>query len=139
MAEEIYRVMIVDDEPLQLSLVGRMLRTSGFRVVSTDSTMGATNMARSFQPHLILLDVQIPGLGGDRLVPLLRRTSPDTLLVLYSACDPDKLRRLSMEVAADAWISKSEDMGKLTMRIKELIVKDLAQKAQQRASKKPPP
>jgi two-component system, OmpR family, response regulator len=129
MADDDYRVMIVDDDPLQLSLVGRTLRSDGFRVVSSDSTLGVTNTVRSFQPHLILLDVRIPELPGDRLVPLLRRTSPDTLLILYSACDQDQLRRIATQVSADGWISKSEEIGKLGKKIKELIVKDIAAKA----------
>ncbi len=104
MVDESYRVMIVDDDPLQLSLVGRTLRGDGFRVVSSDSTLGVTNTVRNFQPHLILLDVRIPELPGDRLVPLLRRTAPETLLILYSACDHDQLRRLSAQVSADGWI-----------------------------------
>jgi DNA-binding response OmpR family regulator len=130
MAEEGYRVMIVDDDPLQLSLVGRTLRGDGFRVVSSDTTLGVTNTVRSFQPHLILLDVRIPELPGDRLVPLLRRTAPETLLILYSACDTDQLRRISSQVAADGWISKSEEIGNLSRRLKALIVKDIALKAQ---------
>ncbi len=130
-----YRVMLVDDEPLQLALVGRTLRAEGFRVVSTDSSLGVTNTVRTFQPHLMLLDVRIPGLSGDRLVPLVRRAAPNTLLILYSACDQDQLRRLTAQVVADGWISKSEEIGKLSRRLKELIVKGQAAKIQQRATK----
>ena len=126
MADEPYRIMLVDDEPLQLALVGRTLRADGYRVVSTDSSLGVTNTARSFQPHLMLLDVRIPELSGDRLVPLLRRITPETLLILYSACDPEQLRRLASVVGADGWISKSDAIGKLSGRVKELIVKKAA-------------
>lgn len=135
MSDENFRVMVVDDDPLQLALVGRTLRADGFRVVSSDSTLGVTNTARSFLPHLILLDVRIPELPGDRLVPLLRRTSPDTLLILYSACDIDQLRRLTAQVSADGWISKSEEVGRLGKKLRELIVKSLTMKAIQRANK----
>lgn len=137
MTEENYRIMLVDDEPLQLALVGRTLRAEGFRVVSTDSSLGVTNTARSFQPHLMLLDVRIPELSGDRLVPLIRRIAPDTLLILYSACDPDHLRRLATLVSADGWISKSEEIGKLSKRLKEIIAKGAAAKS--RAAKPFPP
>jgi DNA-binding response OmpR family regulator len=135
MSDDAYRIMLVDDEPLQLALVGRTLRADGYRVVSTDSSLGVTNTARSFQPHLMLLDVRIPELSGDRLVPLLRRITPDTLLILYSACDPDQLRRLASLVSADGWISKSDEIGKLSNRLKELIVKKAA--ARSRAAKPP--
>jgi DNA-binding response OmpR family regulator len=135
MSEENYRIMLVDDEPLQLALVGRTLRSEGFRVVSTDSSLGVTNTVRSFQPHLMLLDVRIPELSGDRLVPLVRRIAPETLLVLYSACDQDQLRRLTAMVAADGWISKSEEVGKLGKRVKDLIVKGRSGKDSSRTIK----
>ena len=133
MSEVNYRVMLVDDEPLQLSLVGRTLRADGFRVVSTDSSLGVTNTVRSFLPHLILLDVRIPELSGDRLVPLIRRIAPETQLILYSACDPDQLRRLTAAANADGWISKSDEIGKLSGRLKAILVKSAAIRA--RASK----
>jgi DNA-binding response OmpR family regulator len=135
MSDEPYRIMLVDDEPLQLALVGRTLRSDGFRVVSTDSSLGVTNTVRSFQPHLMLLDVRIPELSGDRLLPLVRRIAPSTLLILYSACDQDQLRKLAAQVAADGWISKSEEIGKLSRRLKELIVKSQAVKDLHRSSK----
>ena len=135
MSDETYRVMLVDDEPLQLSLVGRTLRADGFRVVSTDSSLGVTNTVRTFQPHLMLLDVRIPELSGDRLLPLIRRIAPSTLLILYSACDPEQLRRLATQASADGWISKSEEIGKLSRRLKEMIVKREAVKDLHRASK----
>ena len=135
MSEENYRIMLVDDEPLQLSLVGRTLRADGFRVVSTDSSLGVTNTVRTFQPHLMLLDVRIPELSGDRLVPLVRRIAPETLLILYSACDQDQLRRLASTVSADGWISKSDDIGKLSKRLKDLIVKGRSGKDSSRMNK----
>lgn len=136
MAEEAFRILIVDDDPLQLSLVGRTLRGEKFQVMSTDSPLGVTNTVRTFQPHAVLLDVKIPELPGDRLVPLLRRSSPNTLLILYSASDVDQLRKLTQTVAADAWISKSDDIGRLGRKLKELIVKDRALKVA--ARNKPP-
>jgi DNA-binding response OmpR family regulator len=135
MPDEAYRVLIVDDDPLQLSLVGRTLRGDGFRTMSTDSALGVTNTVRTFQPHLVLLDVRIPELPGDRLVPLLRRSAPGTLLILYSACDQDQLRKLSTQVGADGWISKSDEISRLGKKLKEFIVKDVAARAQNRSSK----
>src|SRR3569832_862143 len=126
MADEAFRILIVDDDPLQLSLVGRTLRGEKFQVMSTDSPLGVTNTVRTFQPHAVLLDVKIPELPGDRLVPLLRRSSPNTLLILYSASDVDQLRKITAQVGADGWISKSDECLRLGRMLKEFITKDLA-------------
>jgi DNA-binding response OmpR family regulator len=121
MAEN-YRILQIEDDPLQVSLVGRALRAEGFEVQSADSALGVTNMARSFEPHLVLLDVRIPELSGDRLVVLLRKIVPKgTLLVLFSAMDTDQLRKLATACAADGWISKNDEFSQLGTKLRALI------------------
>jgi len=130
MAETSLRILIVDDDHLQLSMVGRALRSEGFTTEVADSAIGVTNTIRSFAPDLVLLDVRIPELPGDRLLPLLRRSAPKgTLLILYSASDRDQLRSLAAQVGADGWISKSDDIFGLGKKLRGLIEKERAKQA----------
>jgi DNA-binding response OmpR family regulator len=125
MDEPPYRVLIVDDDPMQLSLVGRALRGDAFSVEVSGSALGVTNLVRTFAPHLVLLDVRIPELSGDRLLTLLRRQAlPGTLLILYSACDLEQLRELAMKVGADGWLSKSVELTALGGKLRTLIEKE---------------
>jgi two-component system OmpR family response regulator len=122
MSEESMRILVVDDDKLQLELVQRTLRVEGFEVMTCSSPIGVTNVVRSFAPHLVLMDVNIPALSGDRLIGIVRKGAPAaTRFVLYSASDDSTLRRLCREVDADGWLSKSVTGSDLAMRLRILI------------------
>lgn len=115
------RILVVDDDASHLSLVERSLRLEGFEVTTATGAFGVSALVRRWQPDLVLLDVNIPALSGDRLLEVLRRHAPsETKLVLFSACDEAYLRRLAGEVSADGYISKSIASMDLAERIRNL-------------------
>jgi DNA-binding response OmpR family regulator len=119
MAEPGLRVLIVDDDARQLDLVERTLRADGIEVMACSSPIGATNLIVSFMPRIVLVDVHIPALSGDRLIAISRKwVPPSTLFVLYSASDEARLRGLAKEVGADGWISKSVTGNDLTAQLR---------------------
>ncbi|HZS35328.1 MAG TPA: response regulator, partial [Polyangia bacterium] len=76
---------------------------------------------RSFGPRVVLLDVNIPALTGDKLLALARRVAPEeTRFVLYSACDESRLRELARQSRADDWISKSTDLAVVAEKLRRL-------------------
>ncbi len=73
----------------------------------------------SFAPRIVLVDVHIPALSGDRLIGISKKWAPQgTLFVLYSASDEARLRGLAREVEADGWISKSVTGSDLTAKLR---------------------
>lgn len=121
MPDESLRVLVVDDDQHQLELVERMLRADGFEVKTCSTPIGVTNLIVSFGPKIVLVDVNIPALSGDRLIGISRRwVPPGTLFVLYSANDESRLRHLAREVDADGWISKSVTGPDLTAALRKL-------------------
>lgn len=126
MSERKLRVLVVDDDPLQLELVDRSLRHGGFDTRTTDRAFGATNIVRAFSPDVILLDVDIPALSGDRLLRLLRQGgAAEATIILYSAHDEGRLRRIASDAGADGWVSKSTPVGELAGRIRSLWARKL--------------
>jgi DNA-binding response OmpR family regulator len=122
MPERPLRVFIVDDSAMQLELTARTLRLEGFEVTTASSSFGVTNKVRTFEPDIVLLDVEIPGLSGDRLLEVARKHAPPgTRFILYSACDESRLRELAREVEADGWISKSVSTQTLVGRLRRLF------------------
>jgi DNA-binding response OmpR family regulator len=115
------RILIVDDDPTELSLRERSLRLDGFEVTTTSEVIGVSAIVRRLQPNIVLFDVNMNALSGDRLLEVVRRYAPaDTKLVLFSACDQSELRRRAATVKADAWISKSTMGSELSDRIRSL-------------------
>lgn len=119
MTNEPLRVLVVDDDNAQLELVERTLKADGIEVMTCSSPIGVTNQIVSFNPKIVLVDVNIPALSGDRLIGISRKWAPQgTLFVLYSASDESRLRGLAREVGADGWISKSVTGSVLTARLR---------------------
>ena len=118
------RVLVVDDDVEQLEMVSRYLRLEGFQVATASESIGVSNLVRSFDPHLVLLDVEIPALSGDRLLVLLRKHARrETKFVLFSAWDEEKLRSLAMRVEAHGYISKSTDRAQLGRRLRAFMAR----------------
>lgn len=119
------RVLMVDDDPSQLDMTSRQLRAEGFEVRTVSESLGVSLIVREFDPHVVLLDVDIPALSGDRLLPVLRKNlrGQAPALVLFSAKDPETLRRLAHDVGADAWIPKGLDGAALAGRVRELCAR----------------
>jgi CheY-like chemotaxis protein len=114
------RVLIVDDDALHLSLVQRLLGSYGIDVQTCDSPLGVSNTVRHSKPDVVLLDVNMAQLSGDRVLGVARRHAPPgTQFVLYSASDETVLRDLAQQVGADGWISKSTEADALVSRIQE--------------------
>ncbi|QSQ11290.1 response regulator [Myxococcus landrumensis] len=116
MSEMKIRVLVVDDDQDQLTLAERSLSAYGFDVRTHRSSLGVSNLVRSTMPDLVLLDVNIPALTGDKVLTLARGQAPaGTLFVLFSASDESTLRQLAKASGADGYITKStqgEDLAK---------------------------
>jgi DNA-binding response OmpR family regulator len=118
------RILVVDDDDDTLNRVERALRLEGFDVSVSTHAIGVSNLVRSFNPDLVLIDVNIPELSGDRLLKLARRYAiPSTRFVLYSACDETSLRALAQHSGADGYVTKSTEMSKLAEKLRGIIAK----------------
>ncbi len=121
MPPEPLRLLFVDDDPTQVELVARALRSDGFEVSSVISPVGVSAIVQTFAPDVVLLDVNIPALSGDRLLSLARQGAPPhTLFVFFSSSDPASLRKLAAEAGADGWLSKTSSASEIGAALRTL-------------------
>jgi len=103
------RVVIVDDEP-EIVLLERTLldRDGRFEVVGEGSDgTSAVRLARTLQPHVIVLDVLMPVMDGWEALPLIKRVSPDTQVVVVSALGADsELNDRAVWLGAASYLDK---------------------------------
>lgn len=116
------KVLVVDDDPLVLRILRDRLVPAGFLVTTTSAAFGAVQMVEDIGPDVVVLDVMMPALPGNRIAELIRQRFPDrnVAILLYSGRDLDDLPRLAAECGADAWVAKSDDYGGLIERIHAL-------------------
>ncbi|MBU8899349.1 response regulator [Corallococcus sp. H22C18031201] len=121
MSEMKIRVLVVDDDQDQLVLAERTLSAFGFDVRTHRSSLGVSNLVRTTTPDLVLLDVNIPALSGDKVLALARAQAPkSTRFILFSASDESKLRALAQASGADGYISKSVQGADLAKKLEQL-------------------
>jgi two-component system, OmpR family, response regulator len=114
------RVLVVDDDPLQLELAQRGLERDGFEVHGVAMLAGMREVAARVLPHIVLVDLNLPDAPEQRVIAMARAAAPGALLVLYSAWEDSKLRALAREHGADGFISKSESVINIGRRLREL-------------------
>ena len=66
------RVLVVDDEPANVELLKALLEPEGFKVLTASGGRQAIDLARAQHPHLVLLDLMMPGVTGFDVVEALR-------------------------------------------------------------------
>ena len=69
------RILVVEDNPLNLKLVRDVLTVSGYDVVAAPSGEEGVRLAETCEPDLVLMDIQLPGMDGYEALRLLRQNS----------------------------------------------------------------
>lgn len=102
------RILIIDDDPTHLESARGILEAEGYEVFTQSQPFGSTNAVIRLQPDLVLLDVNMPALSGDRLAEVLRanEATRDVLVVLHSSNDEDHLRTTARRLGLDGYIFK---------------------------------
>jgi two-component system OmpR family response regulator len=114
------RLLVVDDDEMQVELVERALTRDGFDVRGVHTLEDLATVAAAFAPELILLDVNMPDAPSARAIAIAKETAPAARVVLYSAWEESKLRKLAAELGVDAFVSKSESVFGIGAKLRGL-------------------
>lgn len=120
------KILVVDDDPQSLKLVAKALEFDGYHVETADCGTAALEKMNSWSPHLVLLDVSMPGLGGIETLQLLRAKNEyvSVLFVSGKSNTEDVIRGL--DVGADDYVCKPFEVLELLARVRtQLRIKDL--------------
>lgn len=78
------RVLIVDDEPTLLELLGRYLERRGHSVSTASTAEEALERVRARDLDLVIADLTLPGADGEELIEALRQTNPELAGIVAS-------------------------------------------------------
>lgn len=120
------RVVIIDDDDFEREFVADLLRTAGhFNVSSMSSVFGLTNHLINEQVEVVVLDVMMPSIRGDKLATLLRKSPALAKLgvVLISSLPETELAPLMAEVEVDAFVSKANLRAELVAVIRSVAAR----------------
>ena len=119
------RILVVDDEMVNISALTRILRASGYaNVISTTDPMAVAGLFQKHDPDVILLDLHMPKLDGLGVLQQLRAAAgPQAyvpVLVLTGDYSPEARRRALSEGAKD-FLTKPFEVGEVLLRIRNLL------------------
>jgi two-component system response regulator MprA len=113
-------ILVVDDDPKILSVLGRGLRFEGYEVQLAADGVEALRIARVEQLDLVVLDVMLPGMDGLEVCQRLRRGINVPILMLTARdAVPDRIDGL--DSGADDYMIKPFDFDELLARIRALL------------------
>jgi CheY-like chemotaxis protein len=113
------KIVVIDDSEVVLEVTQGALEGAGFDVVTHDRPAGCVALILHEKPDLVLMDVNMPGLGGDTIVSVLAKAHPtsETVVLLHSSLSAEVLRTKATVAGAHGFIQKSGDLFGLVREI----------------------
>jgi signal transduction histidine kinase len=118
------RILIVDDQPLNVALIEKVLRKEGYTAIaSTSDSRDAVALYREYRPDLLLLDINMPHLDGFQVMEALKEVEPELFLpILVLTGDTDQAVRLrALESGAKDFLTKPFDALEILSRVRILL------------------
>ncbi len=117
------RILLVDDEPDILEIVGYNLSAEGYQVITAENGLKAISQAKKSKPHLIILDVMMPEMDGIEACERLRNIPElsETVITFLTARGEDYSQVAGFEAGADDYITKPVKPKVLISKVKALL------------------
>ncbi len=125
--EDIYSILLVEDEVSMRELLRRALESSGYIVTDTHDGARVMELALGLLPNLIILDVNLPHVSGWSLLQQVK-SDPATAAIPVVVCTASPERERAMQLGAAAFIAKPAtpeqvlEVVRVTLRIPETLV-----------------
>ncbi|WP_433475246.1 response regulator transcription factor [Spirillospora sp. CA-142024] len=120
MSQNETRILVVEDEPTIARAVADRLAAEGFGVEVAADGPTAVERARAYEPHLIVLDVMLPGFDGLEVCRRVQADRPVPVLMLTARDDETDLL-VGLGVGADDYVTKPFSMRELVARIRAVL------------------
>jgi CheY-like chemotaxis protein len=113
------KIVVIDDSEIVLEVTRGALEGAGYDVVTHDRPAGCVALILHEKPELVLMDVNMPGLGGDTIVSVLGKAAPtsETIVLLHSSLSAEVLRGKATVAGAHGFLQKSGDLFGLVREV----------------------
>ncbi|MCL2190914.1 MAG: response regulator [Treponema sp.] len=117
------KILIVDDDPVNLDFFQLMLSKLGFAVGEATDGLDALEKLKEFHPDIILLDNIMPRMSGWELTKTLKEDPKyrDIPIIMFSALDDVKDKLAGFELGVDDYITKPFNFSEVLARIKSIL------------------
>jgi len=123
MSSDSIKILLVDDEPDILEIVGYNLSSGGYEVFTAANGLDAIEVAKKEVPNLIILDVMMPKMDGIEACEQLRKLPElsNTIITFLTARNEDYSQVAGFDAGADDYITKPIKPKLLLSKVKGLL------------------
>ncbi len=116
-------ILLVDDEPDILEIVGYNLTAEGYNVITAEDGLEAVKLAKKKKPQLIILDVMMPEMDGIEACEQIRKIPElsDTIITFLTARGEDYSQMAGFDAGADDYITKPIKPKVLVSKVNALL------------------
>jgi len=118
------KILVIDDEPVNVALLEAMLSDSGYaRVQSLTDSRSALETCSSFEPDLILLDLMMPYVDGFAILEAVRSAPREIFLpvIVLTADANEQTKRRALRAGATDFLLKPFDETEVLLRIGNML------------------
>lgn len=119
------KIFIVDDDPQVHKMLSTVLLPKNFDVKVAPNAIEAWEKINHFKPHLIILDIMMPGMSGVELCQKIRndKNLKNVLILMLSAKDTQNDRLKGLQYGADDYVTKPFHVSTLVNKIEHMLAK----------------
>ncbi|HEU4466579.1 MAG TPA: response regulator [Agromyces sp.] len=118
-----HRILVVEDNPLNLKLVRDVLTASGYEVVEAQTGEAGVSLAADCAPDLVLMDLQLPGIDGYEAMRLIREDPrvAEVPIVALTAFAMREDRERTTRAGFDGYLSKPISVRDLPSQVGDFL------------------
>ena len=116
------RVLVVDGDPQALGYVQTILTTNGYATITTSDPADLPRLIAWEKPHLVLLNLMLPGIDGIELMHTIRKTA-DIPVIFLSVYGQDEAVARALDMGAADYVAKPFSPTELTARVRAALRK----------------
>ncbi len=117
------RVLIVDDEPAMTQIISRTIKAAHpqFQLAEAHNGFQAGSMLATMRPHVVILDLRMPGVDGYEVCRMARSQSPQTQVIAMIAHLTPQSRQQALDCGASACLDKPLSMERLLEEVESSL------------------
>ena len=114
------RILVIDDEPQIRRIMRTTLITAGYEVDDTKTAEEGLEKVREFRPDLVLLDINMPGMGGLAACREIR-ADPNVAIIMLTVHNTEAAKVEALDAGADDFVTKPFSTPELLARIRAAL------------------
>jgi two-component system cell cycle response regulator DivK len=117
------RILVVEDNPKNMKLVRDVLEVSGYEVIEATTGEEGVRLAETEHPHLILMDLQLPGIDGAEALRRIRvgPACGDVPVVAVTAFAMDEDRTRAFASGFDGYVEKPISVSRFPQQVRDFL------------------